>query len=159
MEGDFVENGITRRVDSLGRVVVPKEYRKKIKINEGDLLELFLEDNGILIKKYELISSNDKFLKSYISLMSKQLECDVLICTKDDVVLSTNNKFISKQIIGIGNQNINLLKEILGITSDIKIINISPSGDLIGYVLFIGIKKDLPDLINFSSRLINTYFE
>lgn len=44
--------GIVRRVDDLGRVVIPKEIRRTLRIREGDPLEIFLEDGGIIFKKY-----------------------------------------------------------------------------------------------------------
>ena len=44
--------GIIRRIDELGRVVIPKEIRRNMKIQEGDPLEIFIEDDGIIFKKY-----------------------------------------------------------------------------------------------------------
>jgi len=44
--------GIVRRIDDLGRVVIPREYRKVINVREGDPLELFLIEDGIIFKKY-----------------------------------------------------------------------------------------------------------
>ena len=44
--------GIVRRIDDLGRVVIPKEIRRTCNIREGDPLEIFLEDDGIVFKKY-----------------------------------------------------------------------------------------------------------
>ena len=44
--------GIVRRVDDLGRIVIPKEIRHKLCITEGSALELFLDDNGVCFKKY-----------------------------------------------------------------------------------------------------------
>ena len=44
--------GIVRRVDDLGRVVIPKEIRRACNIREGDPLEIFLEDGGVVFKKY-----------------------------------------------------------------------------------------------------------
>ena len=45
--------GIVRRIDDLGRVVIPKELRKTYQINEGDPLEIFVEDDQLILKKYE----------------------------------------------------------------------------------------------------------
>lgn len=46
--------GITRHLDDLGRVVIPREIRKRFNINEGDLLEFFTDENGnIILKKYK----------------------------------------------------------------------------------------------------------
>lgn len=49
--------GIVRRVDDLGRVVIPKEIRRNMNIREGDPLEIFIEDGGVVFKKYSLLSS------------------------------------------------------------------------------------------------------
>lgn len=45
--------GIVRRLDDLGRIVIPKEIRKSLKFMEGDALELFVENNSLLLKKYD----------------------------------------------------------------------------------------------------------
>lgn len=45
--------GMVRRIDDLGRVVIPREIRNKMLIREGDPLEIFITDDGILLKKYE----------------------------------------------------------------------------------------------------------
>lgn len=44
--------GIVRQIDSLGRIVIPKELRRTLDISEGDALELFIEDNTIILRKY-----------------------------------------------------------------------------------------------------------
>ena len=46
--------GIVRRIDNLGRVIIPREIRNSLLIDEGDPLEIFIEDNGIVMKKYVL---------------------------------------------------------------------------------------------------------
>jgi len=45
--------GVVRQIDALGRIVVPKELRRILDIKEGDSLELFLEDNNIVLRKYQ----------------------------------------------------------------------------------------------------------
>ena len=45
--------GIVRRIDDLGRVVIPKEIRRTLRIREGDPLEIFIEGNYVMLKKYE----------------------------------------------------------------------------------------------------------
>ena len=52
--------GIVRRVDVLGRIVIPKELRRMLKINEGDPMEIFVEREEIVLKKYSpLLNSDD----------------------------------------------------------------------------------------------------
>ena len=49
--------GIIRRIDDLGRVVIPKEIRRSLKIREGDPLEIFLENNCVCFQKYSILGS------------------------------------------------------------------------------------------------------
>ena len=49
--------GIVRRIDDLGRVVIPKEIRRSLKIREGDPLEIFIENNGVYFQKYSTLGS------------------------------------------------------------------------------------------------------
>jgi AbrB family transcriptional regulator (stage V sporulation protein T) len=46
--------GIVRRIDDLGRVAIPKEIRRNMSIHEGDPLEIFTDDNGIVLQKYNV---------------------------------------------------------------------------------------------------------
>lgn len=48
----MVSTGIVRRIDDLGRIVIPKEIRRRFKIKEGDPLEMFVSDEGIVVKPY-----------------------------------------------------------------------------------------------------------
>ena len=48
----MVSTGIVRRIDELGRIVIPKEIRRRFKIKEGDPLEIFVSDDGIVVKPY-----------------------------------------------------------------------------------------------------------
>ena len=60
--------GIVRRIDDLGRIVIPKEIRRNMRLREGDAMEIFLEDNRICLEKYS-ISDEDLAIKcqKYIS--------------------------------------------------------------------------------------------
>lgn len=46
--------GIVRRVDDLGRIVIPKEIRRNLGIHEGEALEIYIEDDGVMFKKFEV---------------------------------------------------------------------------------------------------------
>lgn len=63
--------GIVRRIDDLGRIVIPKEIRRTMRIREGDPLELFLDGNNIVFSKYE-VSEEDLALdcRKYVAKMS-----------------------------------------------------------------------------------------
>ena len=52
----MLETGIIRKIDELGRVVIPKEIRKNLKVNEGDPIEIFIDDNNhIILRSTQLL--------------------------------------------------------------------------------------------------------
>ena len=74
--------GIVRRIDDLGRVVVPKEVRRTLRIREGDPLEIFTDHEGeIILKKYSPIGELGQFAAQYAECMAQVLGC--LVCVTD----------------------------------------------------------------------------
>ena len=64
--------GIVRRIDDLGRVVVPKEIRRTLRIREGDPLEIFTDKDGeIILKKYSPIGELGTFAKQYAEALAQ----------------------------------------------------------------------------------------
>ena len=64
--------GIVRRIDDLGRVVIPKEIRRTMRIREGDPLEIFTESDGtVIFKKYSPIGELGEFARQYAEALSK----------------------------------------------------------------------------------------
>ncbi|MBR5135178.1 MAG: AbrB/MazE/SpoVT family DNA-binding domain-containing protein [Clostridia bacterium] len=60
--------GIVRQIDALGRIVIPKELRRTLDISEGDSLELFIEDNTVILRKYQpacMICGSAKSIVTY----------------------------------------------------------------------------------------------
>lgn len=79
--------GIVRRIDDLGRVVIPKEIRRTLRIREGDPLEIFTDrDGGIILKKYSPIEELTDFSKEYCDSLQQVIGHIVLICDKDAFV-------------------------------------------------------------------------
>ena len=72
--------GIVRRIDDLGRIVIPKEIRRNIGLREGDAMEIFLEDNRICLEKYG-ISEEDLAIRChrYISSMGDYIKTIIFI--------------------------------------------------------------------------------
>ena len=56
--------GIVRRIDELGRVVIPKEIRRTLRIKEGDPLEIFTDRDELMLKKYSPIATLERFSKA-----------------------------------------------------------------------------------------------
>ncbi len=79
--------GIVRRIDELGRVVIPKEIRRTLRIREGDPLEIFTDREGeVILKKYSPIGELNDFSREYAMAMHQSLGHIVAICDKDVVI-------------------------------------------------------------------------
>ena len=64
--------GVVRRIDDLGRIVIPKEIRKTLRIKEGDPLEIFTDKEGeVILKKYSPIGELSEFATSYAETLAK----------------------------------------------------------------------------------------
>ncbi len=101
--------GIVRRIDDLGRVVIPKEIRRTLRIREGDPLEIFVDRDGeVILKKYSPISELSDFAKEYVDAVYDSLGHTVLICDRDNVIAIAGaskkeymNKAISNLVEGV----------------------------------------------------------
>lgn len=79
--------GIVRRIDDLGRVVIPKEIRRTLRIREGDPLEIFTDTDGMVVfKKYSPIGELSEFAGQYAEVLNKTVTLPALICDCDHIV-------------------------------------------------------------------------
>jgi AbrB family transcriptional regulator (stage V sporulation protein T) len=79
--------GIVRRIDDLGRVVIPKEIRRTMHIREGDPLEIFTEKDGELIfKKYSPIGELSDFAAEICDSLRKSTDSIAAVCDRDTVI-------------------------------------------------------------------------
>ena len=82
--------GIVRRIDELGRVVIPKEIRRTLRIREGDPLEIFTDHDGeVVLKKYSPIGEIASIAKDYTDSLHRTLGHVALISDRDAVVSSS----------------------------------------------------------------------
>ena len=82
--------GIVRRIDDLGRVVIPKEIRRTLRIREGDPLEIFTDREGeIILKKYSPIGELGQFAEQYADSLSQATGCLVCITDRDHVIAAS----------------------------------------------------------------------
>ena len=80
--------GIVRRIDDLGRVVIPKEIRRTLRIREGDPLEIFVDRDGeVILKKYSPINELGAFAREYGEALYDSLGSAVLICDRDEIIV------------------------------------------------------------------------
>lgn len=91
--------GIIRRIDDLGRIVIPKEIRKTMHIRESDPLEIFTERDGdIIIKKYSPIGELGNSAKLYAESIAAQIPHTICICDQDCVIAAAGPN--AKKLIG-----------------------------------------------------------
>lgn len=94
--------GIVRRIDDLGRVVIPKEIRRTLRIREGDPLEIFVDRDGeVILKKYSPISELGDFAKEYADALYDSLGHPVLICDRDTFIAvsgGSKKEYLNKSV-------------------------------------------------------------
>ena len=79
--------GIVRRIDDLGRVVIPKEIRRTLRIREGDPLEIFTDREGeVILKKYSPIGELSDFAKEYADSLHSSLDHIACISDRDTII-------------------------------------------------------------------------
>lgn len=79
--------GIVRRIDDLGRVVIPKEIRRTLRIREGDPLEIYTDREGeIILKKYSPINDLGEFAQQYVESLFEVLGTPTLISDRDEMI-------------------------------------------------------------------------
>ncbi|MBQ6285290.1 MAG: AbrB/MazE/SpoVT family DNA-binding domain-containing protein [Bacilli bacterium] len=162
------QTGIIRKIDDLGRIVLPKELRKHLNINSGDDFQILLDGERIILEKYS-------YLKKYNKELLKIIDCFNEI-KNYDINLIINNKIINKDNIVINNKYIDIIKErkiyINDLVSKIEISkNIIKEGklviypivinsDLLGSILIISNDK-IENVLNYAkviNNLIKNYY-
>ena len=79
--------GIVRRIDDLGRVVIPKEIRRTMRIREGDPLEIYTSRDGeVIFKKYSLLGGVEDFAGQLCETMSRSTGCICAVTDRDTVI-------------------------------------------------------------------------
>jgi len=156
--------GIVRRIDDLGRVVIPKEIRRTLRIREGDPLEIFVDRDGeVILKKYSPISELSDFSKEYADALYDSLGHPVLICDRDTFIAVSGgskkeylNKNISEVVEKVMEERNSVLKTdagdmqiVEGLSEDIKSYTIGPivaNGDPIGAVIILSKEQSIGEV-------------
>ena len=99
------DTGIIRRIDELGRIVIPKEIRKNLKMNTGDNVEIYMDENHkIVLKKHSTLFGMEEELFNIAKVINELSNCSVIFTDLDKVIISygkESEKYLDKYI----NQN------------------------------------------------------
>lgn len=171
--------GVVRRIDDLGRIVIPKEIRKTLRIKDGESLEIFLNSDNIVLKKYSPLEGLQNFYKTYAESIYSELGNNVLIVDRDKIVAAAGDfkrKYLDKPISStvdliIQNRAVSISKQKV----KIDIINdyytevsyvISPiitNGDAVGAVIIMSSDENIDDFIIktgvIASKFLGKYIE
>ncbi len=94
--------GIVRRIDDLGRVVIPKEIRRTLRIREGDPLEIFTDREGeVILKKYSPIGELNEFAEEYCEALYETTKHIVIITDRDHIIAiagGSKKQYLDKRI-------------------------------------------------------------
>ncbi len=159
--------GIVRRIDDLGRVVIPKEIRRTLRIREGDPLEIFTDREGeIILKKYSPIGELGAFAKEYAESLAQSSGHITCIVDKDQIIAvsgGAKKDFLDKHISSALEKAINqrttitagrnetnfvpiLEDEENGLYNNEYITPIIAEGDVLGAIIFLSPDKKMGEV-------------
>ena len=80
------ETGVSRRIDELGRIVIPKEIRKNLKIREGDQLEFYVEKEYVVLRKKSSLQGLDEDIEHLLEVLYNKINKVILLTDLDKVI-------------------------------------------------------------------------
>ena len=154
--------GVVRRVDDLGRIVIPKEIRQTLRIRDGESLEIFVDREMIALKKFSKMSDMDDVSKQLVDIINAAINKTVLVTDRDKFIAGAGplkKKYfeatISHYLEGVMKdresivfnnvQNISLVEGDMEKLAAI-IVPIIMNGDVMGLVLVLSEKSDIGQL-------------
>ena len=171
--------GVIRRIDDLGRIVVPKEIRKNLRIKEGDNLEIFVQNDEIILKKYSLMNKINDISNELTDSIYTFMKHSIFITDTDTIVAASGplkkeylNKNISDTIVESIKRRDKFLENHF---KELKIINdkeltcsyvmstILANGEAVGMILIISEQEKLGDsemqMASIASSFMTKYLE
>ena len=125
--------GIIRKIDDLGRIVLPKELRKYLNINPGDDFQILLDDDKIILEKYSYLKNKENETIKIIEIFKEETGYNIYLVNNN--VLINNNEQVTNEIINIIQERKIFIKDSI---SNNKISNsLNNEGRLITYPIVI----------------------
>ena len=171
-------SGIVKRIDNLGRVVIPKEIRKTLKIKENEQVEINVLDDSIVLNKYSDIHEYDKSINNLIDIIKSVYDRDIIITNLDKIVLTTKdykdyiNLELSPYLANIVDNrkdvselipvNLNLNSNMSDIKVSYSIKSIIVNGDMIGLLILLSntnLENSDLKLLQLMSLYLENYLE
>lgn len=154
-------SGIVRRMDELGRIVIPIEIRKVLNINIGEPLEFSIIENNIIIKKREIDNSNYNLIGDISKVLNSSIDGDYFITDREKIIASSNSSFMNKPIdskilscINIYDNKI-LYENDMGIKENLYLYPYLIDNTISGFLILYNINE--PDKYNKLAKFICNY--
>lgn len=171
--------GVVRRIDDLGRIVIPKELRRTLRIRDGESLEIFVENETIALKKYSSMSDINELADDLVNTINQNISRTVLVTDRDKVISASSNKksiYLNQNISKFLEKKLNEREILIEKNKhDIELIDgnkeklsyvISPiimNGDAIGTVIIFSENESITDfeikLANITSSFLGKHIE
>lgn len=93
--------GVIRRIDDLGRIVIPKEIRKNLRIKSGESVEIFVDGDSIILKKFSQIESLENVSVNYVEAFNQIIKHNIIVTDRDKVIAVSGplkKKYLGKEI-------------------------------------------------------------
>lgn len=94
----MTRSGIIRKVDELGRIVIPIEIRKYINIQQGEILEFNVDDNSIVLTKRSILDNNTDLIKNIATSLDSVIDGNYIITDRKKVIYSSESTYKQKLI-------------------------------------------------------------
>lgn len=78
--------GIVRRIDDLGRIVIPKEIRKNLRIRDGENIEIFIDGENIILKKHSVLNKIENYADKFTEAIYSFLKYNIIITDTDSII-------------------------------------------------------------------------
>ena len=143
------QTGVTRKIDELGRIVIPKEIRKNLGIRDGETLEIFTSEDSIILKKYFEVRKYEDLSSKLCELIKNIYNVDLVITDREKVITSSNKNIVENTRLNnkflelIDNREMFINKELstinfgVDISGYFTVIPIIASSDSLGLVILI----------------------
>lgn len=143
------QTGVTRKIDELGRIVIPKEIRKNLGIRDGEALEIFTSEDSIILKKYFEVRKYEDLSSKLCELIKNIYNVDLVITDREKVITSSNKDIVENTKLNnkflelIDNREMFISKELstinlgIDISGYFTVIPIIASSDSLGLVIII----------------------
>lgn len=167
--------GIVRRIDELGRIVIPKELRRTMRIRDGEELEMNqVSDNEIIIKKFSQMQALQALAEGYSKVLFDLCGVQIMIVDKSKVLTheggkeSKEGELISNTLFSVlqerkqtmANENIRITKNDSGYTDEVYVQPILAGGDLYGGIIAVGtITNEIKSNIKVASSCLASQLE